>query len=68
MLGVCVCSTACIATLDSELNQLSFCNVGDNGIIILRHIDSDIAGYDMLVEHQERTLSCPGLCSLSDDH
>lgn len=39
-----VCSTACIATLDQELSQLSFCNVGDNGIIILRHIDSDIAG------------------------
>ncbi len=37
--------TACIATLDNELNQLSFCNVGDNGILIMRHIDSDIAGY-----------------------
>ena len=37
--------TACVATLDHELNQLSFCNVGDNGIIILRHIDSDVAGY-----------------------
>lgn len=38
-------STACIATLDMELNQLSFCNVGDNGIVIMRHIDSDVAGY-----------------------
>jgi protein phosphatase PTC7 len=38
-------STACIATLDLELNQLSFSNVGDNGIIIMRHIDSDVAGY-----------------------
>jgi len=38
-------STACIATLDMELNQLSFCNVGDSGIIIMRHIDSDVAGY-----------------------
>jgi protein phosphatase PTC7 len=37
-------STACIATLDHELNQLSFCNVGDNGIIIMSHIDSDVAG------------------------
>ena len=38
-------STACIATLDMELNQLSFCNVGDCGIVIMRHIDSDVAGY-----------------------
>jgi protein phosphatase PTC7 len=37
--------TACVATLDTELNQLSFCNVGDNGIVIMRHIDSDVAGY-----------------------
>lgn len=37
--------TACVATLDNELNQLSFCNVGDNGIVIMRHIDSDVAGY-----------------------
>jgi protein phosphatase PTC7 len=43
--GVVGSSTACIATLDMELNQLSFCNVGDNGIIIMRHIDSDVAGY-----------------------
>lgn len=38
-------STACIATLDYELDQLTFSNIGDNGVVILRHIDSDVAGY-----------------------
>ncbi|KAG5178855.1 phosphatase 2C-like domain-containing protein [Tribonema minus] len=38
-------STACIATLDYSLDQLTFSNIGDNGVVVLRHIDSDIAGY-----------------------
>jgi len=38
-------ATALIATVDTELSQLSFSNVGDAGIVILRHIDSTVAGY-----------------------
>lgn len=38
-------STACIATLEHELNQFTFSNVGDNGIVVLRHIDANVAGY-----------------------
>lgn len=37
-------STACIALFDSIRHQLHFSNLGDCGIIVLRHIDSDIAG------------------------
>jgi protein phosphatase PTC7 len=37
-------STACIALFDSLRHQLHFSNLGDCGIIVLRHIDSDVAG------------------------
>ena len=37
-------STACIALFDGVRHQLHFCNLGDSGIIVLRHIDSEIAG------------------------
>lgn len=37
-------STACVALFDSISHQLHFSNLGDSGIIVLRHIDSDIAG------------------------
>ena len=37
-------STACIAMLDGIQQQLHFSNLGDCGIIVLRHIDSSIAG------------------------
>ena len=37
-------STACIAMLDGIRHQLHFSNLGDCGIIVLRHIDSSIAG------------------------
>ena len=37
-------STACIALFDSVHHQLHFSNIGDSGIIVLRHIDSDVAG------------------------
>ncbi|CAM9445426.1 unnamed protein product [Chrysoparadoxa australica] len=43
--GVVGSSTACVATLDYELDQLTFSNIGDNGVVVLRHIDSDVAGY-----------------------
>jgi len=36
---------ACIVTLDHELHQLSFSNVGDTGIMVLRHVDAGLAGY-----------------------
>jgi len=37
-------STACVALIDGARCQLHFSNLGDCGIIVLRHIDSDIAG------------------------
>jgi protein phosphatase PTC7 len=37
--------TICIATVDSVLNQLSYSNLGDCGLMVLRHIDSSTAGY-----------------------
>lgn len=33
------------ATLDRKLNQLSYSNVGDGGLVVMRHIDSETAGY-----------------------
>jgi len=36
--------TACVAFFDNTRHQLHFSNLGDSGIIVLRHIDSDIAG------------------------
>jgi protein phosphatase PTC7 len=37
-------ATACIAMFDGITHQLNFSNLGDSGIIVLRHIDSDVAG------------------------
>ena len=36
--------TACIGLFDSIRHQLHFSNLGDSGIIVLRHIDSNVAG------------------------
>jgi protein phosphatase PTC7 len=36
--------TACIGLFDNTRHQLHFSNLGDSGIIVLRHIDSDVAG------------------------
>eukprot|EP00934_Nitzschia_sp_Nitz4_P007346 Nitzschia sp. Nitz4//scaffold13_size275219//264513//266508//NITZ4_000930-RA/size275219-augustus-gene-0.245-mRNA-1//1//CDS//3329536182//7336//frame0 len=36
--------TACIAMFDTIRHQLHFSNLGDSGIIVLRHMDSDVAG------------------------
>jgi protein phosphatase PTC7 len=36
-------TTACIAVFDNIRHQLHFSNLGDSGIIVLRHIDSDVA-------------------------
>lgn len=36
--------TACIALFDSVRHQFHFSNLGDSGLILLRHIDSDVAG------------------------
>lgn len=38
-------STACVAALDYGLEQLTFSNIGDCGVVVLRHIDSNVAGY-----------------------
>ncbi|KAJ1425476.1 phosphatase 2C-like domain-containing protein [Ochromonadaceae sp. CCMP2298] len=43
--GVVGSSTICVATLDTKLNQLSYSNLGDGGLIVIRHIDSETAGY-----------------------
>jgi len=37
-------STACVGLFDSVRHQLHFSNLGDSGIIVLRHIDSNVAG------------------------
>ena len=42
--GVNGSSTMCVATLDKKLNQLSYSNIGDCGLIVIRHIDSETAG------------------------
>jgi len=42
--GIVGSSTACVALFDGGMNQLHFSNLGDSGIIVLRHIDSDVAG------------------------
>lgn len=36
--------TACVAMFDNVRHQLHFSNLGDSGIIVLRHIDSAVAG------------------------
>lgn len=38
-------STICVATLDHTQNQLSYANLGDCGLMVIRHIDSEKAGY-----------------------
>lgn len=51
-------STACVALFDSVRHQLHFSNLGDSGIIVLRHIDSDVAGTlkrDRMTPRTERT-------------
>lgn len=37
-------STACVAMFDGLRHQLHFSNLGDSGIIVLRHIDSSVTG------------------------
>lgn len=37
-------ATACVGLFDSVRHQLHFSNIGDSGIIVLRHIDADVAG------------------------
>jgi len=51
-------STACIALFDGIRHQLNFSNLGDSGIVVLRHIDSDVAGSlkrDKTTPRTERT-------------
>ena len=38
-------STVCVATIDSKLNQLSYSNLGDCGLMVIRHIGSGTAGF-----------------------
>lgn len=38
-------STLCIASLDTKANQLEYSNIGDCGLMVVRHIDSERAGY-----------------------
>ena len=48
-------STACVALFDSIRHQLHFSNLGDSGLIVLRHIDSDVAGSLKRERHVPRT-------------
>lgn len=43
--GIAGSSTLCVAMLDRKNNQLAYSNVGDCGLVIIRHIDSETAGY-----------------------
>lgn len=50
--------TACVALFDGIRHQLHFSNLGDSGIIVLRHIDSEVAGSlkrEKIVPRAERT-------------
>ena len=38
-------STICVAHIDPETMQLSYSNLGDCGLMVIRHIDSEKAGY-----------------------
>ncbi len=42
--GIVGSSTCLIAALDHEMQQLTFSNIGDAGVVVLRHIDSSMAG------------------------
>lgn len=43
-------STFCVASIDKNTSQLSYANVGDCGLMVIRHIDSETAGYMRLVK------------------
>lgn len=43
--GVTGSCTICLAMVDPVSNQLFYTNVGDCGLMVLRHIDSEVAGY-----------------------
>lgn len=38
-------STICVASLNNETNQLDLSNIGDCGLMVVRHMDSETAGY-----------------------
>ncbi len=42
--GVVGSSTCLIAALDHKMQQLTFSNIGDAGVVLLRHVDSSVAG------------------------
>lgn len=52
--GIIGSSTACVALFDGVRHQLHFSNLGDSGIIVLRHIDSDVAGALKRDRHKSR--------------
>jgi hypothetical protein len=48
-------TTALVALFDGLRHQLHFSNLGDSGLIVLRHIDSDVAGALKRDRHVART-------------
>ncbi len=42
--GIVGSSTCLIAALSHETQQLTFSNIGDAGVVVLRHVDSSVAG------------------------
>ena len=50
-------STICVATIDTTLNQLSYSNLGDGGLMVVRHTGSGTAGFvkDMSNDDSDRT-------------
>ncbi|GMI22906.1 hypothetical protein TrCOL_g9271 [Triparma columacea] len=50
-------STACVMLFDGRAHQINFSNLGDSGIIVLRHIDSSVAGVlkrDRVLKREEK--------------
>ncbi len=44
-------STICVASLNNETNQLNLSNIGDCGLMVLRHMDNETAGSYMRERH-----------------
>jgi protein phosphatase PTC7 len=49
-------STMCVAFLDEENGQLTYSNIGDGGILVVRNIDPDRAGYRQQNKEREEKM------------
>jgi len=51
--------TACILTLDNDVNQLAYANLGDSGIVVLRAMDRALSGSALASRSLGRTPGAP---------